>query len=404
MDLTLPAPDRLAARGKNPLPVADAEGLLLQIERLFEQRGWPELVLAVGMATGRSVAEILKTGEFREKTAYSVWFAGPSEPCIKCSVSRLRYPALVRAERVLAAVERLRGLFGQHFASVERADVSRAASPLVKEAAMRHFWGRIAVPPSRKQNVLSALVRGIYPQLAVYAYCPRWCDEVLYMATIQQHRKILEATSEQERVTFATAAGYLDYRLVDEEGKPERMKGKWLSKPGVEVLSVFISSERDGSDGSQETAEQRGEEEGESVEQAEEEEEEEWDIEDELEELREALSSVIVDREGNIDRRQGILLGEVGVTIKIGEPSSAAIEAVGAGRVGSLSYDAALCLLLDAYAGRSRSGLLEQVKRVAGVALCALLPEEQAVNQVRRASRASESPDLFLFAQQATVA
>jgi hypothetical protein len=83
IDLTLPAPDVLAARQKNVQSVADPEGLLQQIDRLFEQRRWPELVLAVGMATGRSVAEILKTGVFGEKTAYSVWFVGPSEPCTR---------------------------------------------------------------------------------------------------------------------------------------------------------------------------------------------------------------------------------------------------------------------------------------------------------------------------------
>jgi hypothetical protein len=289
-------------------------------------------------------------------------------------------PTLVRAERVVVAVEHLRELFGQHFASLERADVSRAASPWVKEAAMTHFWGRIALHPAGNQNLLHALLRGIYPHLVVYAYCPRGCDELLYMATLQNHRKILEATSEQERLTFATAAGYLDYRFVDGAGMPELARGTWLSKPGVEVLSVFSSGKRNGEDGSQEMRQaeaeaQRDQSSGEGAEE-EEEEEDDWDLEDEIEELREAFSYVIVDREGNIDRRQGILLGKPGVkvlevfaqeapsvpedwvTIKIGEPAYAAIEAVGAGRRGSLAYDTALSILIDAYGVLYGSGVV----------------------------------------------
>ena len=434
IDLTLPAPDVLSARQKNPQPVADPEGLLQQIDRLFEQRRWPELVLAVGMATGRSVAEILKTGEFGEKTAYSVWFAGPMT-VYQMMCEPFEVPTLVRAEQVVTTVEHLRELFGQHFARLERADVSRQASPFVKEAAMTHFWGRIALHPAGNQNLLHALLRGIYPHLAVYAYCPTRCDELLYMATIQNHRKILEANCEQERLTFATAAGYLEYRLVDEAGKPEQARGTWLSKPGVEVLSVFSSGKREGSQEMKQAEEQRGQdsEEEEEVEQAmsamvEEEEEEDWDIEDEIEELREALSYVIVDREGTSDRRQGMMLGKPGVkvvevfaqeggasgpeewvTIKIGEPAYAALEAVGAGRRGSLAYDTALSILIDAYDGLYGSGLLEQVKRVAGVAASALLVEEQEQDLVTRAlgtmrAREEERPNLFSFVQQAVVA
>jgi hypothetical protein len=167
------------------------------------------------------------------------------------------------------------------------------------------------------------------------------------------------------------------------------------------VLSVFSSGKRNGEDGSQEMRqaeaeaqrdqssgegaeeEEAAEEEGEQAMSAmgeereeEEEEEDDWDLEDEIEELREAFSYVIVDREGNIDRRQGILLGKPGVkvlevfaqeapsvpedwvTIKIGEPAYAAIEAVGAGRRGSLAYDTALSILIDAYGVLYGSGVV----------------------------------------------
>jgi hypothetical protein len=224
------------------------------------------------------------------------------------------------------------------------------------------------------------------------------------MATVQNHQKILEATSEEERVTFATVAGYLDYALVDGAGVPVRGTGRWLGKPGVEVLEVFKPTET-GSD---------------PVEAVEgEEDEEEWDAE---EELAMALSWEIVDREGNIDRRQGIRLCEPGVTvleafrqdaeeaehdvpvtIKLAVPTFALVEEVQESE-GGVSYDAALCALIDAYDGLYRSGLLEQVTRVAGVACCDLLVREQDQELLLAAKEASACPNLFAFVQQAVLA
>jgi hypothetical protein len=271
-----------------------------------------------------------------------------------------------------------------------------------------HFLGKVPLRPP-DQNLTRRLMRGIYPRLAVYAYGPAGCDEIVYMATIQNHRKILEATSEEERVTFATVAGYLDYALVDGAGVPVRGTGRWLGKPGVEVLEVFKPTET----GSDPVEAVEGEEEEEEWD------EEEWDAE---EELALALSWEIVDREGNIDRRQGIRLCEPGVTaleafrqdaeeaehdvpvtIKLAVPTFALVEEVQESE-GGVSYDAALCALIDAYDGLYRSGLLEQVKRVAGVACCDLLVREQDQELLLAAKEASACPNLFAFVQQAVLA
>jgi hypothetical protein len=44
-------------------------------EQLLQTTTWPEVILDIGFNTGRSLAEILKTGIFRAKTAYSVLFS-----------------------------------------------------------------------------------------------------------------------------------------------------------------------------------------------------------------------------------------------------------------------------------------------------------------------------------------
>jgi hypothetical protein len=59
------------------------------------------------------------------------------------------------------------------------------------------------------------------------------------MATAKDYRRILEAQSEEERLTFAVAGSFLDYVIVDVNGTRERSLGIRLGEPGVELLEVF---------------------------------------------------------------------------------------------------------------------------------------------------------------------
>jgi hypothetical protein len=64
-------------------------------------------------------------------------------------------------------------------------------------------------------------------------------DELEYIVTITNHRRALEATSQEERLTFAVAASLVDYVLLEgSEGDVQR-KGVRLGELGVEVLEVF---------------------------------------------------------------------------------------------------------------------------------------------------------------------
>jgi hypothetical protein len=74
---------------------------------------------------------------------------------------------------------------------------------------------------------------------------------------------------------------------------------------------------------------------------------------------------------------------------------------------GDVCFDAAVCALLDAYDGLYASGLLEQVKRVAGVAPADLLvegPEQDVVRRALGTLGAKGSRDLFAFVQRAVIA
>ena len=62
---------------------------------------------------------------------------------------------------------------------------------------------------------------------------------MLYMATVKDYRRILEAESEEERLTFAVAGSFLDYVIVDGNGTWNKSLGLRLGEPEVELLEVF---------------------------------------------------------------------------------------------------------------------------------------------------------------------
>jgi hypothetical protein len=235
--ITLPDKEVLQERLEQPLLLTNSEELVARGEHLLEMDTWPEVVLGIGLNTGRSLAEILKTGVFRPKTAYSVLFAGPVTVYEQMGAF-FEVPTLVRSQLVLDALSRVRQMFGMQFAFVERREVGRQCAPQVGRAAYQHFGDLVPLRPGTK-DLYKALFKGVYPCLAAHAYCPSWVDELEYIVTITNHRRALEATSQEERLTFAVAASLVDYVLLEgSEGDVQR-KGVRLGELGVEVLEVF---------------------------------------------------------------------------------------------------------------------------------------------------------------------
>lgn len=228
-------------RGREPLLLSKPSALLSKAEELLEMKSWPEIVVGLGLVTGRGLVEVLKTGQFREKSAYAVWFAGPMT-IAEQMCEPFEVPTLVDASTVIEALQRVRAFFGSHFRWVERRDISRQCAEAVRDAIYRHL---LRVMPVRAgENGYKLLSRGVYPCLATLYYCPEWVDEIVYMATIQNHRKIVEASGAEERVRLALAAGYRAYLVLDAAGEVDHRRGIRLQEPGVEVLGVFQEKER----------------------------------------------------------------------------------------------------------------------------------------------------------------
>jgi len=243
LQITLPSEAELQERQEHPSPLAHPFALLQKVEHLLQSTAWPEMVVGLGLATGRGIVELLHTGHFTSKTAFSILFAGPMT-IYEVLCDPFEVPTLVDADLVLSSVHRLRQFFGNHFLGMPRNAISQQCRAQVQEAAYKHMVPLVPLNPSER-NVYKQLAHAVYPQLAAWAYCPAWADKLLYMATIQKHRMILQATSEKERLTLARASFYFSYVVLDEEGVVDDRRGVRLGEPGVEVVEAFNHTDED---------------------------------------------------------------------------------------------------------------------------------------------------------------
>jgi hypothetical protein len=228
-------------RGRTPLMLPNPSLVVSVAERLLQMQSWPEMVVGLGLVTGRGLVEVLKTGEFREKSAYAVWFAGPMT-IAEQMCEPFEVPILVHASVVMEALERLRTFFGNAFRWVDRRAISQQCSEAVRNAIYRHLLS--VIPLRVGENAYQQLSRGVYPCVATWYYCPEWVDEIVYMATIQNHRKILDASSSELRVSLALASGYHAYQVGEAHGEAKQRRGIRLKDPVVEVLSIFQEKRR----------------------------------------------------------------------------------------------------------------------------------------------------------------
>jgi hypothetical protein len=237
--MTMPSAEELNQRAQNPLVLVDPEAIITCGEVLLQMPTWPEIVLGIGLNTGRTLAEILKSGIFRPKSAYSVLFAGPMTREEVMS-DFFEIPTFVKAELVLEGLLRVRQMFGMQFAFVGRPEVAEQCGPVIEPAVVAHFGALVPLRVGKTKPLgYKRLIRGVFPRLSTHWYCPPHVEELRYMAIVQQNQQMLSARTEEERRSFALAAGYLDYVLSDGAGGSDERKGIRLGEPGVQVLEVF---------------------------------------------------------------------------------------------------------------------------------------------------------------------
>jgi hypothetical protein len=227
---------KFEARQRNQQLIDNTQEMMLHAETLLHSDQWYDLVTGLALATGRRLTELLKTGQFFPKSAYTLVFDGQLKRR-DIVLQPYEIPVLFPAEIVLVAWRRLRGLIDCTSLNIDEVAVkySREAS----ESAKRHFTG-IIPQRSARSNLYTHALRAVYARMAVLFFCPFQTDEWLYVNTILGQ---FQAKNKRQIRDFLTTAHYMDYLIGDGSGQIDGRRGIRLGEPGIEVLEIFQPKE-----------------------------------------------------------------------------------------------------------------------------------------------------------------
>jgi hypothetical protein len=233
--------EKLAERHENQQFLQDPQAIVTKAEQLLASEQWPDLAVALAVTTGRRLGEVLRTGVFAYKTMYSVTFSGVLKRR-EIDLTPFEIPTLVGSQAVIDAVTRLR----EYLPIAEEEDihdVTRKHSPIVKEAADRHFAELVPVREGRT-SLYSHLMRSVYGRIAVFWFAPPKVSAMHYMATIFGHFEFEDLETEDLRQNYTSNAHYADYVIADKEGNIDGRQGLKLGQAGVELLERFKPKSR----------------------------------------------------------------------------------------------------------------------------------------------------------------
>lgn len=228
--------ERFARRLREQQRIDDPNAIVRLSEDLLRRPEWYHLALGVTINTGRRITEVLKTGVFSPKTAYTLWFKGQLKTK-EYDLEAYEIPTLVPADLVLAAIARLRQL--QDCSQMSNDVVSQRFGPVMRQMADQHLRGLIP-KKDEGQNLYTHLSRSIYGRLCVLYHCPPSVFDLHYMAHILGHYWYFREQDEKKRANLDSTLHYMDYVIGDGRGNLDGRRGIWLgTKPGVEVLDEF---------------------------------------------------------------------------------------------------------------------------------------------------------------------
>lgn len=236
-----PSQDRVRQRMEQVQLLDQPDAIVARAEALLSRSSeWQELVVGLAAVTGRRLSELLKVGQFYPKQPYTVLFSGQLKQKAQVLLP-YEIPTLCRADLVLDALSRLRCLLD--CSKLEVATIGQRYSPLVREAAHRHFADLIPLRPGSKTQVYVHLERSVYAAIAVYYYCPSTTVDLHFLSHILGHYWV-EREGEEAKADYAATLHYFDYRIGDGAGGINKRQGIKLGEPGVTILDAFAPKEQ----------------------------------------------------------------------------------------------------------------------------------------------------------------
>jgi hypothetical protein len=231
MEINEPAAPKIAERLEHQLLLKDPDRIIDQATALLQSPRWADVAAGLALATGRRIAEVLKTAEFQAKTAYTVIFTGQLK---NRDVGAYEIPTLCPAALVLDAWQRLRAALDVE--DLSEGEVSNNYRKPVTASVKKHF--EHMVPAHEEETISVHDLRAVYLRLAIFCYAPVQVDEATYAAEIAGHRVRGGGAR-----SYGADANYRDYKVADAAGNIDGRQGVKLGQEGVVVLDAFAKSQ-----------------------------------------------------------------------------------------------------------------------------------------------------------------
>ncbi len=217
---------------------------------LVQSSDWAELLVALGLGTGRRFWELVKTGTFVERTPYSVDFTGQVKGHGR-EEEAFEIPTLYRAFLVVEGIKLLRRLIDWSELEDEYSPKYQKYNRAANEMVVHQFTDLIPVRPTREQLNFHVL-RTVFARIATYWYAPPEVADITFMAEIQGHTYIKHPQKEKgetdedvqkKQLNYAANANYFDYKIGRREASGNYQvvgdQGIKLGRPGVVRLAAF---------------------------------------------------------------------------------------------------------------------------------------------------------------------
>jgi len=230
---------RVAQRNEATQQLENPDEIVAEAARLLDSRAWENLAAGLAVTTGRRVAEILSTAKFKKKTQWSVEFTGALKRRGEPVELSFEIPTLVRADRVIDALKRLRAELPEAI-GMEPREINQKYEPAVARVCDRVF-AQLVPAREGKDNLYTHLFRAIYATIATFWFCPSSVNETEFKAAIQGHYAIRDEKNSDLQRSLAASRHYSDYEISDQEVSHYngKRKGIKLGVGGIQPIQQF---------------------------------------------------------------------------------------------------------------------------------------------------------------------
>lgn len=233
--------------------ITNPEAIVDKAISLLKSHLWSNIVAGLAVLIGRRISEILKTGEFKYKTEYSLIFSGALKRRNESVECVFEIPTLTKATTIIEAITKLRRELANEIQDLSLKELNTKYSKAVSKQCDAEF-AHLVPPRDGKDNgglkysngirasrphLYTHLFRAVYATIATHWYCPVTIPEIEYRAAICGHYQILDEKNPELRRSLAASRNYFDYKIADETGNIDGRLGIKLNMPGVKILEQF---------------------------------------------------------------------------------------------------------------------------------------------------------------------